>query len=175
MKTKTYNVYKYDELTKEQQQKAVTNLSDINIDHDWWGGTYGDAKDIGLTLESFDLDRNRHATGKFSEDPHQVAKNIQDNHGKMCDTYRIATDYLSVRDTLVKKYEDKNKPNHVAEEHEDIFDERLEMADKSFETMLINAYSVILQKDYEYLVTDEAIIETIQANDYDFTSNGVID
>lgn len=175
MQIKTYNVYKYDELTKDQQQKAVTNLSDINTDCDWWDGIYSDAKDIGLTLEYFNLDRNRHATGKFSEDVHKVAENIKENHGEMCDTYRIATDYVSVRDALVKKYEDKNKPDHVADKHLEIFDEQLDIADAHFETMLIEAYSVILQKDYEYLVTEEAIIETIQANDYNFTSKGVID
>ena len=32
-----------------------------------------------------------------------------------------------------------------------------------------------LETEYNYLNSDESIIETIQANDYDFTSNGVID
>jgi len=30
----------------------------------------------------------------------------------------------------------------------------------------------MLQKEYEYQMSDEAIIETIEANEYEFTENG---
>lgn len=30
----------------------------------------------------------------------------------------------------------------------------------------------MLRKEYEYLASDEAVTQTIQANDYEFTKNG---
>lgn len=65
MKTKTYNVYTFEELNDEQKEKAIMNLSDINVNHDWWEYMYSDAETIGLRITGFDLDRSRHATGEF--------------------------------------------------------------------------------------------------------------
>ena len=36
MKVRTYKVYKFDELPKDGQQKAIENLYDINVDYDDW-------------------------------------------------------------------------------------------------------------------------------------------
>jgi hypothetical protein len=33
----------------------------------------------------------------------------------------------------------------------------------------------MLSKEYDYQTSEEAIIETIKANDYDFTENGNLD
>lgn len=57
MKTKSYNVYKFNELSEESQQKAIENLYDINVDYDWWESTHEDAKTIGLEITEFDIDR----------------------------------------------------------------------------------------------------------------------
>ena len=65
MKTHTINTYSFNELSEEAQQKAIENLSDINVNFDWWNFTYEDAKNIGLKITSFDLDRRRHAKGQF--------------------------------------------------------------------------------------------------------------
>ena len=37
---------------------------------------------------------------------------------------------------------------------------------------LLNAYWKILYDDYEYLTSEEAIKETIEANEYDFDEDG---
>ena len=34
MKTKTYIVYTFDELSDDAKEKAIQNLYDINVDHD---------------------------------------------------------------------------------------------------------------------------------------------
>ena len=36
METKTYKVYKFDELSEEAQAKAIENNYDINVSYDWW-------------------------------------------------------------------------------------------------------------------------------------------
>ena len=58
MKTLTINLYQFSELSDEAKEKAISNLSDINVDFDWWTNTYEDAARIGLKITSFDLDRN---------------------------------------------------------------------------------------------------------------------
>ncbi len=42
----------------------------------------------------------------------------------------------------------------------------------AFLNSLIEDYSIILQKESEYLMSNEAIIETIEANEYEFKANG---
>jgi hypothetical protein len=161
MKTKTYNVYKFDELSKEAQEKALINLIDINTDHDWWQFTYEDAAEIGLKLDGFDLDRNRHATGKFTNDAEYCQYRIVQEHGAVCETYKAAQKFTAARAQL-----DINS---------DEYDDQLEVLEDTFLKELLDVYSVILQKEYEYLSSDESIKGTIAVNDYDFTENGEID
>ena len=63
MKTKTINLYSFDELREESKKKAIQNLWDINVDYDWWQFIYDDAKQIGLKLTGFDLDRGQSISG----------------------------------------------------------------------------------------------------------------
>ena len=175
MKTKTYNVYTFDELTDEQKEKAIENLRNINVDYDWWDATYYDASEIGLQLESFDLDRNRHATGKFIDGVENVARLIIENYGATCETYKIAVAYQHDRDALVSKLSDGKNTYVVTEENEIEFDEQCDELDESFLKDLLEDYSINLQNEYKYRMSDESIIETIQANEYEFTENGKID
>lgn len=174
MQTKTYNTYKFDELTYDQKEKAIANLRDINVDYEWWEHIYEDASTIGLRITSFDLDRNRNATGEFMVlgGGEQCASLIMVEHGDTTDTYKLAKTYLAELETLKVKY-----PKHKDDEHND-YDEYFEKAGlltDEFLHDLLEEYSVILQNEYEYLCSDDAIIDTIQANEYDFTENGKID
>jgi hypothetical protein len=44
--------------------------------------------------------------------------------------------------------------------------------ESEFEADLISEYAHMLQREYDYLTSEEAIRETIEANDYDFTEDG---
>lgn len=175
MKTKVINLYSFDELSEEAQQKAIENLYDINIDYDWWDFTYDDAKEIGLKIEGFDLDRYRHATGYFLEDANTTANLILENHGNMCETYKTAEGFLTDWAELVKKYSDGKDLDRVTEENEYDFDNEADELEQKFLKSLLEDYSIILQKEYEYLTSDECIIETIKANKYTFTINGKLE
>ena len=87
-------VYKFEELSDEAKEKAIQEFWDINVDFPWWESVYDDAKNIGLVIEEFDLDRGSYVKGKFIEDADCVAKNIIKEHGKSCDTVQTAKDYL---------------------------------------------------------------------------------
>ena len=68
------------------------------------------------------------------------------SHGKTCDTYQTVLEY------------DLRK--------NDVEDDLL--------YSLLQDYLSMLRKEYEYLTSEQAIIETIEANDYTFDINGNI-
>jgi len=52
------------------------------------------------------------------------------------------------------------------------YEEETEKFHEWFVKELLNAYWKILYDDYEYLTSEEAIKETIEANEYDFDEDG---
>jgi hypothetical protein len=158
-------VFSFNELNEDAKEKAVQNLYDINIDFEWWEFTYYDAKEIGLKITSFDLDRNRHVKGEFIFEVKEVINAILSNHGQTCDTYKVAENYKEEIFSLIEKEENLDFRNYDLEgQISDLENEFLES--------LLEEYSIILQRECEYLQSEKAIIETILANDYEFTEEG---
>jgi len=153
METRTYTVYKYNELPESGKVAAVNGLRDINVDHDWWDFIYEEAELLGLKITSFELDRNRSAEGEFTEAPEVVAAGIIKDHGPECDTFKTAQTYLISQ---------KISPNAEASE-------------ETFLRVLLEDYSMMLQNEYDYRCTDDAVIESIEANEYDFKESGEMD
>lgn len=174
MRTVTKNIYEFSELSEPAKQKAVQNHSDINTNDSWWDSIYSDAKEIGLKIESFDLDRSRHATGELINSHLEVISAIKENHGDVCDTYKLAIEYDRKWIELVSKHSDGTTLDKVTEEQESDFDQEADELEFEFEKELLECYSIILQKEYEYLYSEEAIIETIEANEYEFDEQGNI-
>jgi hypothetical protein len=162
--TVQYKVYSFDELSDEGKEAAIQNLWDSNVDYEWWDFTYDDAKTIGLKIDGFDLDRNRHATGCLEKEGYECAELILKEHGKDRDTFALATNFLND----MKALENQNKISYRDYPYED---EYIELV-SSFEFDLLEEYSILLQKEYEYLTSEEAIVETIKANEYEFTADG---
>ena len=65
MKTKTVNMYDFEELSEKAQEAALQEIASFNSNYEWWESVYEDAEMAGLKITSFDLDRNRHAEGDF--------------------------------------------------------------------------------------------------------------
>jgi len=154
-------VYKFDELTEEGKRKALENLYDINVDFDWWDSTYDDAETIGCKITEFDLDRGSYCR-LTCPDAHETARLIVENHGEMCETYKLAKEYLKDYDAAGEGPDS------------DTADEIRDDLNGEFERALGEEYLSLLRQEYEYLTSEEVIKETIEANDYDFTSEGRI-
>jgi hypothetical protein len=168
--TVTRNLYKFSELPEDTQEQVLNNLRDINLDYDWWQCTYGDAENIGLKITGFDLDRHRHATGNFTLSACEVAANIFRDHGESCETHKTASNFMIDWQPVFDNYMDENHPDYESLESEN---KMLEI-ESEFLKSLLGDYSIMLQHEYEYLYSDEAIIETIKCNDYEFTETGEI-
>jgi len=172
MKTIELTLYKFDELSEAAQQNAINELSDINVDYDWWENTYEDAKNVGLKITSFDLCRNRNANGQFIEDAYNTACQIMINHGVNCDTYKTAKDFSDFWNEAIKLHSNGIEIDIVENGKEDYFDDYVIDKENDFLKSILEDYSLILQNESDYLQSFEAIKETILANDYDFTENG---
>lgn len=170
MRTIQTTVYKFTELSETAKQNAVNELSDINVDHNWWECTYEDADFIGADIKAFDIDRGD-ITIEVS-DIQQTAHDIVKGHGEHCETYKLAKQFIEDSDKLVSKYSDGVHTDRVSEDNIEAFDEDIQELEGQFVEQLGECYLSILRNEYEYRTSEAAIIETIEANDYEFTEGG---
>lgn len=159
MQTKTYTVYEFDELSPKQQAMAIDRYQDINVDYDWWRWTYDGAAEMGIKINHFDCDRSWDIGISITGTHRETAMAILTNHGPGCDTWKTARDFMLTVHQL--------KQQHRQDEIED--------AQQEFEHSLGQDYLTLLRDEAEYLMSDEAIIETFKANEYQFTADGRID
>lgn len=170
MKTKTINIYSFNELSEEAKQKAIEEFYDINVCFNWWESTYEDAKNIGIKINSFDLERNRHAKGDFLYSACEVAANILKEHGENCETYKTAETFIEEWQPIFNDYMNEESEYFESRESEG----KLQDIESDFLESLLEDYAMILEKDFQYLMSKEAIIETIEANEYEFYEDGTL-
>lgn len=170
--TVTTKVYPFDELSDEAKQAAIEKLYDINVDHGWWDFTYEDAKTIGLKITEFDLDRGAFCRGEWTEDAEHVAELILEHHGDVCETHKDATEFKNAVSVAGSIFEDTD--DYDPEYEEFVESAEYEELCEEFQRTICEDYRIILQKESEYLTSEEAIIETIEANEYEFTEDGKV-
>ena len=166
--TTTIEAYKFDELSESGKSQAIQSIYNINVDFDWWDQVYEDAKMAGIKITGFDIDRGSYCKLDFIDSGAEVAHYILDNHGETCGTHEQAKRYLAARDTLVD-----GAPKEDGEiVDEDELDSNLDELRDEFKKAISEEYLSMLRQDYEYQTSKEAIIETIEANEYEFTEEG---
>lgn len=166
MKTITVNLYQFDELSEEAKEAAVESLFGVNLD-DWYQFVYEDAKEVGIKIKGFDIDRGYI---EADLDARETAEYILKSHGKVCETYKIARTFSDEYDKLVLKYSDGT--DQVTEENQYDFDQEADELEYQFKKDISREYLTMLKNEYEYCTSEESIIETIRANEYWFTEAG---
>jgi len=162
-------IYSYDELTDEGKEKAIEGLANINVELEWWDSVYEDGERINFKISGFDIDRGAYCSANFKESAEDTAHLIEKEHGESCETFSTAENYLEERD---KTIDEAPRDENGDFECEYTLDKKLDELDAEFLQSLQEDYRIILQKEYEYLTSEKSIIETIQANEYEFTENG---
>lgn len=192
MKTKTYEVYKYDELPENVKAKVIDNYRDINVDHEWWdydGKTGFSPKEIKkyhlefdhaddlLTYKKlyFDCDRGWYIQFVDAEFKHdETARKFLGIPKRLWERIQLTindTPGRGVNTRLEYELLDKNgfcmdgttKQREILDRAVDRFSDKIEQALKD------------LRDSYEYLVSNEAVEEAILVNEYEFTLDGKID
>ena len=105
---------------------------------------------------SFDIDRGSFAE-IHSEDFYETCEKIIETHGENCETYKIAERYI-------KEY------NNI--QHDEDLDEKLDDLDNEYQKEFSEEVLSMLRREYEYMTSDEYVIEMFQANEYEFTDQG---
>lgn len=162
MKIIETKVFSFEELSKEVKQKVLEKYYDISVSDQWWDLTYDDAKEIGFHIQGFDLDRGSYVKGKLLGTAESTAELIKENHGDTCATYKTAHEFLIELSAL---------KDLAAKEERDL-DGEIEDLESDFLDKLCTCYLKILRDEYEYLTSEESIIETFEANEYTFTAEG---
>jgi hypothetical protein len=159
MKTIEVTLYKFDELTEKAKEKAIKNYFDINIDHEWWDSIYYDARNVNLKISEFDI-YARSIKIDFIYSAEETANKILSEYGQICSTYKLAESFLH---DLSKLDQDSND-----------YEDDLTYLEDDFLSDLGEEYLSFLNSDYDYLTSEQSIIETFEANDYHFNENGKI-
>ena len=162
--TKVYKVYSFDELDEKGKERVLRNLSESNVENEWWEAVYDDAEEAGIKLTEFDIDRGQIIKGDFLLSAVDVAQKIVNDHGKDCETHKTAQKYLNERERIVA----------VEDEDGEIDESVYEDIDKEFKHEILEDYLIMLRHEYEYQTSEEAVRETIEANEYEFTADGEI-
>lgn len=166
-------VFKFAELSEEVQQTVIENWYSEGLDYDWWDFTYEDADRIGLKITSFNLDRMT-IEGEFTESLEEVCRLISEEHGQSCETYQTAARYLEAYRAEVKEHDTKQAALPEDYQSNEEFNDTCLYDDMLIEFLcdLLEDYRIILSKDYDYQTSEDAIKETIEANEYEFTAEG---
>jgi len=175
-------LYKFDELDERAQEKALELFWDLNVDYDWWDTTYRDAASIGLRITGFDFDHRNTISGKLTDYMLDSCKLIRENHGRECETFKTAKDYLNQYIAAFVKWREIEQSSEVDDEFENWkpidFLEEFKWTDEAreieeeYRKALLEDYLSILREEYDYLTSEENIKESIRANDYLFTEYG---
>lgn len=164
---KTVKAYLYSELEPSAQQFALDSLLDVNIYHDWWDAIYTDAEDIGLAIKSYD---DYAIKGTFTLDAFDVATKIHETHYVDTGTYRTAITFFDNLLILLKACDYTGDDDIECVEDVPGYTD----LEEEFLDSLCEDYRIMLRKEFEYLTSEESLIESIEANGYEFLSNGEI-
>jgi len=196
MRTIEKNIYTFEELSPEVQAVAIDHLRDINVGYDWWGYTFDYYKEklesLGFINAKIDF------SGFYSQgdgacfDADIDLITILENKLQCAADYKDAKNllrWLVLEDNgLLADYKISSNGSRYSHERTRFVDTTSYASDcvKDWETdeILImledlrlelcrEIYSS-LEIEYEYLISDEAVKGTIEANEYEFTENGCL-
>ena len=179
MREMTVTVYSFAELSDDAKKRALNAFRDINVEFDWWEGSYYTIRAAGelLGLEIGDIHFDTYlycifnadyeyvrgaakaVKAEFPQDTklHDVARKLQDLQKRHF--YSLSCAVTEGRTT------NRYSCFRFGEDYEckdlgDIIDDFAHWA------------RVLLRDEYKYLTSDEAVKETIEANEYEFTEGG---
>lgn len=155
MKTKTINVYQYNELSEKAKEKVKDWYISNEDFYSQWESMQEDAKTIGIKLNSIHREAMQ---GEFIECASDVIKLIKENHGESCQTYKTAIEYEAKYNALKE------------DEYGNLIDD--EDLPEEFLQSILEDYRIMWEKEVEYCYSDEYINETMEANEYEFDING---
>ena len=179
MREITVKAYKFDELSEAAQERALNAFRCSNVEFNWYEDTFGTiraaGKLLGLEIDDIHFDTDlycifdahyRYVRGasaavckefSWADDLHKVAKDLQALQKRHFYSLSCAvTEGRSMNYYRCFRFGE----DYECEDLGDIIDDFAHWA------------RVLLRDEYEYLTSDDAVKETIEANEYEFTEGG---
>jgi|14BtaG_2_1085337.scaffolds.fasta_scaffold151391_1 hypothetical protein len=148
MKTIELKAYEFSELNEKAKDKVLQEYCSLNVDDDWWWEfCYEDFNTLGLKVNSFDIYRQT-IDIEFKNDIKEFCNNIV-NSWNDTDMLNICNDYLA-------------NGNNTNKENESYY-----------KKLIAEEVLTSLTNEYDYLISEEAVIERIEANEYYFNEEGI--
>lgn len=176
MKVKQYETFKFNELSEGAKERAIEEFSDINVDFDWWIFTCDSVKEtMGVEIKEFDMDKLT-ITTELCEDVEHVIKSILENFSEETDFYKTAKRWDKELESAIKEaFESLDDDEKIDFDFQYDFQREYDEIERGFKKELAEDYLSMLKKEFNNLTSEEAIIEAIEINDYDFLGNGKLD
>jgi hypothetical protein len=146
-------VYEFDELSDKAKTNALEEMWDINVDYDWWHWVYDDAETVGIKIQGFDIGRGQSVNFEFIDSALDTARAIEEGWGEQCDGYKESVQFrIQWEETATQAEADE--------------------LERKYKRCLHKVYLDMLDKEYEYQTSSEAVKQTLIANGYEFTEDG---
>ena len=180
MREITVKVYSFAELSEAAQERALDAFRDINVEYDWW--TYGAyytirtaGKLLGLDIGDIHFDTDSYCIFDASyEYARGAVKAVKAEFPQDTELHGIASELQALQkrhfyslSCAITKGRSMNYyrcfrfgEDYDCEDLGDIIDDFAHWA------------RIQLRDEYEYLTSDEAVKEMIEANGYEFTEDG---
>jgi hypothetical protein len=174
MRTIEIKLYEFEGLSAEAKENAIANNRTINVDFDWWDCTCESMKEVGVKIDSFDI--YYRTISIIIEDSEHTARTTIENFGEGMEIVKISKQFIKDRDALVKRLGEGNDiaGYSVKEEFIDEYDEEIEYLEEEYRKEMAEEILTWLRDEYEFLQTDESVIEALISNDYEFTEDGTM-
>jgi len=194
MRTVEKVVYKLNELPDNVQETAIEKFREFNLSYEWWDNVYYDVEEIGKLI-GIEIDKiyfsgfcsqgdgacfegsyyyQKQSVKKImeyapqDEDLHEIAKELYNIQRKyfygLNARIKQSGHYMHEMCTQIDVYNDEG--DYTPTESNDSITESL----RDFMRWIYKR----LEDEHDYLQSDEAIKETIEANDYEFDIWGSI-
>ena len=179
MREMTVTVYSFAELSDDAKERAINAFRDVNVEYNWWTDTYDmirtAGKLLGLDIGQIHFDTDSYCTFDASyEYVRGAVKAVRNEFPWVDDLCKVAKDlqdlqrrhFYSLSCTVTggrsaNRYECfRFCEDYECEDLGDIIDDFAHWA------------WVLLRDEYEWLVSDDAVREMIEANEYEFTEEG---
>lgn len=175
VRTKHIKVYEFGELKPEIQEKVITDNSEINIYDDWYEYLYEDFKEdlkkYGLSCNCFYWDLYRgnsfYMDKVIIENEDLLLKNCISKTDK---SKKMLNEIENENEDLLLNIGNNGYSNYL-ENYEGIDEETAKNINELLED-LNKRFLKWIRQEYDYLISDESIKETIISNELEFLKNG---